>query len=440
MSLTETPRTVFRRIFLVWMGWLAIMLAFQAIVSMRLSLARPDFALEWTQTETLASSQAGKTFLLEPFLNEHVSWDSEYYLAIAVSGYEAETIHRINAVFGSAQTGGGYWPFIIPTGLAGTQGISLSYAFFPMYPLAIRVLALPLSVFGMNPIATASLAGVLVSALGALAAMYALYHFAYPELGEEGGMRAAFYLLIFPSGFFLAQIYTEGLFIGLAFSSLLLMRRGRLGWAAVLAVLATFTRAVGVALSIPLLIAWIREGDWRELDMEWRQIYFNGIPWRIVGRGLLALSPLIAFFLWRLSYYGFAFNKVEEEFFGRGLLSLGYMFGAWREGFRAVLGDNPQASAYYLIEWAGVLLGFTACITGFKRHPDLALFGLLVVFLSFTSGPAQGMHRYILAAPPVFLFLSRLGKNQAFDRGWTILSILLMGMLATLFSFDMWTG
>jgi len=243
-----------------------------------------------------------------------------------------------------------------------------------------------------------------------------------------------------PSGFFLAQIYTEGLFIGLAFSSLLLMRRGRLGWAAVLAVLATFTRAVGVALSIPLLIAWIREGDWRELDMEWRQIYFNGIPWRIVGRGLLALSPLIAFFLWRLSYYGFAFNKVEEEFFGRGLLSLGYMFGAWREGFRAVLGDNPQASAYYLIEWAGVLLGFTACITGFKRHPDLALFGLLVVFLSFTSGPAQGMHRYILAAPPVFLFLSRLGKNQAFDRGWTILSILLMGMLATLFSFDMWTG
>lgn len=50
------------------------------------------------------------------------------------------------------------------------------------------------------------------------------------------------------------------------------------------------------------------------------------------------------------------------------------------------------------------------------------------------------MHRYILAAPPVFLFLSRLDLTRAFDYAWTILSILTMGMLVTLFSFDMWTG
>lgn len=75
-----------------------------------------------------------------------------------------------------------------------------------------------------------------------------------------------------------------------------------------------------------------------------------------------------------------------------------------------------------------------------SRHPDLALFGFLVVFLSFTSGPAQGMHRYILGAPPVFLFLSRLGRSKPFDYGWTIASVLIMGMLATLFSFDFWTG
>ena len=75
-----------------------------------------------------------------------------------------------------------------------------------------------------------------------------------------------------------------------------------------------------------------------------------------------------------------------------------------------------------------------------RRHPDLAWFGLLVVLLSFTSGPAQGMHRYILAAPPVFLFRSRLGHNNAFDLSWTLASILIMGMLATLFTFDMWTG
>ena len=152
------------------------------------------------------------------------------------------------------------------------------------------------------------------------------------------------------------------------------------------------------------------------------------------------LAPAIAFLLWRVSYYGMAFGRVEEEFFGRGLLSLGYAFVAWSSAFRDMFSANSQAAAYYAVEWAGIILGLTACIVGFRRHPDLAGFGLAVVLLSFTSGPAQGMHRYIMGAPPVFLFLSRLGENKVFDRAWTLASILLMGMYALLFSFDMWTG
>jgi hypothetical protein len=40
----------------------------------------------------------------------------------------------------------------------------------------------------------------------------------------------------------------------------------------------------------------------------------------------------------------------------------------------------------------------------------------------------------------VFIALSRWGKNPVFDRAWTIASILLMGMLATLFTFDLWVA
>ena len=433
-------KRAYRTIFTIWLGWTIVLFAYQAYVTGRLDLARPDYALDWTKTETLAGSQDGKIFLNEPFLNTHVSWDSEYYLAIATAGYEAPTIHRINATMGPASTGGGFWPFIIPDNASGTLGVSLSYAFFPFYPMLMRLLSIPLSLLGMTPIATATLAGVLISALGALAAMLALYELAEPELDEAGGLRAAFYLVIFPSGFFLAQVYTEGLFVGLAFWSLVLIRRGRLGWAALLAVLATFTRAAGVALAVPLLIAWLREGEWHELDLEWRQIYFKGIPWRVFGHALLVLSPVLAFMLWRVSYYGLTFAKVEEEFFGRGVLALGSAFVAWLEAFRSLFGGNSQAAAYYLVEWGGIVLGFTACIAWMRRQADVAWFGLLVVLLSFTSGPAQGMHRYILAAPPVFLWLSWLGRRPAFDKIWTIASILLMGVLAMLFSFDMWTG
>jgi hypothetical protein len=430
-----------RTVFTIWLGWVVIMLTYQVLVPARLGLERPDTALAWTADETTAGSQDGKVYLNEPFLNTHVSWDSEYYLAIAVGGYEDPNIHRVGQSFSAVSSGGGFWPFVIPEAEGGPrQGISLSYAFFPFYPFAMRICALPLSLLGLNPIATAALAGVLVSMVGTLAGMLALFELARAELGEEGGLRAAFYLLIFPSSFFLAQVYTEGLFVGLAFSSLVLLRRGRRGWAAVLAVLATFTRAVGIALFVPLLVSWVREGEWLELDLGWRQLYFKGVAWKAIGHALVVLAPVLAFLLWRVSYYGMAFSRVEEEYFGRGLLSLGYTFIAWSDAFGSLFGSNPQAAAYYAIEFGAILLGLTACIAGLRRHRDLAWFGLLVVLLSFTSGPAQGMHRYVLGAPPLFLFLSRLGTRPAFDRLWTIASTLVMAVMAMMFMFDMWAG
>jgi hypothetical protein len=144
--------------------------------------------------------------------------------------------------------------------------------------------------------------------------------------------------------------------------------------------------------------------------------------------------------MWKVSFYGMAFSRVEEEFFGRGLLSLGSTFGSWRDAFESLFGSNPQARAYYLVEFGAIILTFWACIRGLKRYPDLAWFGLLVVVLSFTSGPAQGMHRYVLAAPPIFLMLSEFGRKPTFDRIWTLASILLMSIMATMFIFDMWAG
>lgn len=432
-----------RTILFIWLGWALIMVAYQIYVPARLSLETPDYALNWTVNETQPGSQDGKIYLNEPFLNQHVSWDSEYYLAIAIGGYEDPDIARVGSTENENVNQGliDIWPFSVPSRSDETlPGISRSYAFFPFYPFLIRIISAPLSLLGLNAIATATLAGVIISMVGTLAAMLALYELARDELGEEGGLRAAFYLIIFPSGFFLAQVYTEGLFVGLAFTSLVLLRKKHRGWAALFAVLATFTRAVGIALIVPMLISWIQEGKWHELDLEWRQIYFKGIPWKVVGSALIILAPLIGFFLWKISYFGMAFSTIESQFFGRGLLSFGMAFITWSSAFRDLFGSNPQAAAYYLVEWGGILLGFTACIEGLKRYPDIAWFGFLVVFLSFTSGPAQGMHRYILAAPPVFLFLSRLGRRPAFDRIWSIASVLLMGILATLYTFNMWTG
>jgi hypothetical protein len=65
-----------------------ILLGFQAWVTARLDLNFPDRARDWTAGWTGPEYQQGRIYLLEPFMNNQVAWDSEYYLAIAVGGYD----------------------------------------------------------------------------------------------------------------------------------------------------------------------------------------------------------------------------------------------------------------------------------------------------------------------------------------------------------------
>ena len=425
-------------ILLIWLAWCLLMVGFQSFVTARVQPNRPDRALFWTATATTATANKDQIYLNEPFLNNHVAWDSEYYLSIATVGYQDPNVRFVQATAAEILA-------IRPDmniSLITTVGdaLPLNFAFFPLYPLTIRAFSVPLSLFGLNDIATATLAGVIVSMLGTLVAMLSLYDLTKDELGERGGVRTAFYLIAFPTGMFLAQVYTEGLFVGFAFGALAMTRRKRWLVAAVLAVCATLTRAVGVALFIPLIAPWLRSGDWMDLDLEWRELYFRGVPWRAVGRALLHLSPLITFILWRFSFYGFAFNVVEEIYFGRGALMLGTSFATWLDAFQTLSGPNGQTSTYYLIEFGAIVLGIWSCLATRKQYPALSWYGLLAIVLALTSGPAQGMHRYILAAPSVFIFLGRLGKSDFFDRIWTVTSVLLMGLLAMLFSFDFWVG
>ena len=155
-------------------------------------------------------------------MNDQVAWDSEYYLAIATGGYDDPRTPHLTPQGVQIPIGDHNITQLVSYY---ARAVSLSYAFFPFYPWMIRILAYPLQIFGLNQIATATLAGVIVSALGALLGMLSLYDLTRDSLGEEGALRAAFYLIIFPTGFFLIQVYTEGLFVGLTFACLALLKR-----------------------------------------------------------------------------------------------------------------------------------------------------------------------------------------------------------------------
>lgn len=413
----DTSDHPLRTLVLIWLAWFVLLIGFQAVVNWRYQPARPDYAVSWSHWETEADSQDGKIYLIEPFMNQQVSWDSEYYLSIAVGGYDDPEMRLID---------------VDDKGLR--KRISQNYAFFPLYPLMMQAVSVPLRVLGLTPIATATLAGIIISLLGTLGGMIALYDLTRDRLGYNGSLRAAFYLLIFPTGFFLAQVYTEGLFIGLAFGSLALMRRGYLLPAGVLAALATWARSVGVALVIPLALAVIQSIDWRGVRAgEWR--------WQPLLMGIAAVAlPLIAFAVWQRSI-GHSFDLIQSTFFGRKLfnwegMDWGYkqMFDSFREA------KNTQMMVYFSLEMASVVLAVVACLFTLRCYPGLALFGLASLVVAVTSGAPQSLIRYVLAVPSLFIFLAWLGKNTVFDRAWTLLSLSLMVMQVSLFTWDMWVA
>ncbi len=412
---TKTLRTLV----FIWLGWFIVLYGFQWLVTTRLQIKRPDYAVVWTKTETAANSNKGKPYLLEPFMNRQVAWDAEYYVGIAVGGYDDPAAGRV-------------------TNPENGHAVIKNYSFFPFYPYVMKAFMLPLSLFGMNPIATATLAGVIIALLGTLAGMIALWDITRAYFDEESALRAIFYMLIFPTGFFFAQVYTEGLFIGLAFWSLALTRRKQWLWASLLAVLAAWTRAHGAALVLPLGIACLSVLDWKK-PLFRAQHLLGQLTWKWLAQAASALLPLAAYLIWRQSALGQGWAELQEFYFGRGLMSLIGSLWSWGGAFQYAL-TNKQGLIYYIIEVFSILLAFVAALWLLRRDPGAALFSLAVVLLSVFSGSAQSMARYMLIAPATFIFLSHLGRHKAFDRTWSIASLVLMGISAMLYSFDMWVG
>lgn len=397
-----------RTLILIWLGWSIVMVGYMSLATQRYIPSRPDKALSWTDQETRRDSLDDNPYLLDPFLNSQVAWDSEYYLAIATTGYDDPDISTVTVK---------------------GETFSKSYAFFPAYPFAMKVLRAPLTVFGLSPIAASTLAGLIISLLGTLGGMIALYDITRDELGEDGGIRTAFMMLIFPASFFFATIYTEGLFVGLAFGSLALIRRHRLIPAAILAMFATWTRAVGGVLLVPLGIAWL---------MQFRKPHADKCK-LLLQLPILGL-PLIAYGIFRLTN-GHAFEAVEIEWFGNRLFDLELTFEAWRQILERAT-TEPQTAFWVTLNLGTTALAIISLFVGVRRYPMLALFGFMALLIPLTSGwtGTNSAFRYVLAAPTLWVMLGKFSRSQVFERTWTVFSVLLLAMNAFLFSYDYWAG
>jgi hypothetical protein len=340
-------------------------------------------------------------------------WDAAWYLVIARFGYRPDL-----GAYTAPRT-----------------------AFFPLYPLGLKVIAAP----GLPPV----LAGVLLSMLALALALYWIHRLSALELaharhtaltgdGALDGARLAVLLTAFaPMAFFFSAVYSESLYLALSVGLFWNARRGRWMWVGVLGALASATRSTGVLLALPAVMIYLygpREDRPPDRGTQGVRIAprYLGPRYRLRRDALwLALLPAgVACYVAYLALAGgdpLAPLRAQQSW---GRHFAGPYVGVWDgaraafEGARQLLsfqrahlyfptgGGSPFVSAGHNLVLFAFLLAAIPAVVGVLRRLPLAygvyVIAALVLALSdpVSSQPLMSLPRFLVVLFPLSIWLA----------------------------------
>jgi hypothetical protein len=289
-----------------------------------------------------------------PLLDAATRWDAKAYVDIAHEGYGA---------------------------------VPANNAYFPLYPLLMRLLAAPLG--GSDD--AYLVAGLIISNLALLIALLYLASLVAIDHDAAAGLRAALYLLVFPTSVFLGVVYPESLLIALSIGAVYHARQGQWVRSGALGALAALTRPfIGAAVALPIAIeAYQRSGV--------RAAIASAAPAALALVGWLVL-------LWRVTGDPKAILTAEAN---------------WGVGpsvpFAAIL-DLFDPSVYgfpYLVLGLTLIVGALVVLSWRLLRPSLAAYATVVFLISIATGSLTSSPRYYLSVFPAFMVLAIVARAWA---------------------------
>ena len=285
-------------------------------------------------------------------------------------------------------------------------------AFFPLYPLLIRLLAS----LGLGPVRAA----LLISLAGTLVAAVYLYALAEEDAGEGAGRLAVAYLLFFPTAVFLCAPYTEATFLGGAVAAFYYARRGHWVGMALGAAVASGSRVTGAFLLVGLLVEVLRHRGLTKTSLA------------RAGAGLAAGAvPLVAYAVYLHLIRGDALNfvTVQSVGWGRELGSpMTALLGTWQVVWDGRLNGVPVTTGPRLLwlgELAATALGTVFAIWAARRREwGYAAFMGCLMAVALTSGPLYlSVPRHLLGLFPIPLILAGVTRERPLAAG-TLVGVL----------------
>jgi hypothetical protein len=334
-------------------------------------------------------------------------WDGPHYLDLAVLGYRA-TDPGVKTIEGYQRAFPGDLPLYI--------------VFFPLFPWLVGAVNAMLH----EPLVSA----FLVSGVASLFVAPLIYRLVRADEGRHVALLAAWFLLIFPTAYFLHIGYTESLFLALVLGSFLAARNDRWWLAGILGGLAALTRVNGLVL-IPALaaeawIAWDADPGHR-IRAKWLAIGLVAVGFA----GYLALN---------LAIYGdaLAFLRIQSEHWDKELAP------PW-QGISGVINlitgsRNPiDAIKYGWLELGFIALGLVGTVVAAFRFRPSWFVWMAGNWLLFTSTSfVLSVPRYSLTLFPLFAWFALLARRPAVAVALTAVSVGLLGYFISEFAVGRW--
>ncbi len=325
-----------------------------------------------------------------------------------------ESSHLLLAVWGR-------WDAVHYLNIAthGYQGTDM--AFFPLYPLLIRILG---TLVGNHLIA-----GLLISNACFFFGLLFLYKLLEREFDRPVARRAIFYVSIFPTAVFFSAVYTESLFFTLTVASFYYLRQHRWWLAGAIGCFAAMTRVEGVLLAIPFAIEWY---------LVYRTAPKRGL-FGLLGAALIPCGLFVYMaYLWVLRADPLYFSHVQIHWHRH--LAMPWV-SIVNSIAKIVHATSAQTIANQSLELAFTALMIGVLIGGWKslRPPYIAYMGLSILVPISTSS-LMSMPRFALVLFPMFAILGRWGERPWVNNVILAFSLPLLGLFTVLFADWYWVA
>jgi len=297
-------------------------------------------------------------------------------------------------------------------------------AFFPLYPLLIKYLA----IITFNNYVWAAM---IITYTALCVWLFILYTLVRLDFSPKVSKWTLVFILFSPVGFFFGAVYTESLFLMLVLASFLFARKKMWLAAGLFVGLASATKFVGIFVLPALIVEWY---------MVYRGKNLHTHIYRFVGMVILGCTGLISycFYLWKV--YGDAILFVHAQ----------PAFGANRTGGELIF--LPQVIYRYikifltvsfshydtwiaLLEFSLLGISLFLLFYGYfkqKMRASYILFSLLTILGPTLTGTLSSVPRYILVAFPVFIALGLI-KNTKYKIIILCISLLIFVISCTFY-------